>query len=221
MIISKGRSNCEAERDLVIQGFCDLIEVSVNAKRLKEDSIKGRLYDIITDRTLSEEERLSLQHPLEDELAEQEEQDIRIRRSVLIGIYSFWELSLLEMVNHYNLPLKKAKKKENGKKKEIKGSASDYLNSIFENPMPANMQMIDSELKEFRNYMTHGSIGVDRKAVIDKMIANHSEFDICQTIEGYHLSSYNGLIAILNLLEEALEECELVAKNKKTNTPKK
>ena len=94
MAIAKGLSINEAERCIVMQGFYEQLEIAQQSQYAQETSIKAKLYDIIEDNSLDEDEKQSLKKPLISELEEIENKHIRIRRSVLIGLYSFWEVSL-------------------------------------------------------------------------------------------------------------------------------
>ena len=99
MTIAKGISNNQAERNVVMQGFYEQLEIAQQSQYEQEASLKVKLYDIIEDNKLSEEEKQSLKKPLTNELEEIENKHIRIRRSILIGLYSFWEVSLNNIVS--------------------------------------------------------------------------------------------------------------------------
>lgn len=109
MTIAKGRTTCETERDTMVQGFHELLKVLKHAKNQTEIQAKAALYDIANDKALSDEERWSQMRPFNEMLTEQEESDIRIRRTVLIGLFSFWELSLKDLCEYYKINVTKAK----------------------------------------------------------------------------------------------------------------
>lgn len=57
MAIAKGISNNQAERNVVMQGFYEQLEIAQQSQYEQEASIKVKLYDIIEDNKLSEEEK--------------------------------------------------------------------------------------------------------------------------------------------------------------------
>lgn len=217
MSFAKGRTNCEAERDMIVQGFNDLLQVLKQAQKQKEIGIKSEVYDIITDQSISEEEKYTQKKPFYDLLSESEETNIRIRRTILIGLFSFWELSLKGIFDYYNIDVEAAKLNNSQKKKQSKDktprlSENDYLNAIFKTERPKEVGFISSTIKELRNYMTHGSADDDRKAVIDSLISSHPEFCVSKTQDGYFINSYDGLDHILNIIIEGLCSVEATAK---------
>lgn len=217
MSIAKGRTNCEAERDAIVQGFNDLLRVLKQAKHQKEIGIKSELYDIISDHSISEEEKDTQKKPFYDLLSESEDTNTRIRRTILIGLFSFWELSLKGICDYYKIDVETAKLNNSQKEKHPKNktpriSENDYLNAIFKAERPKEVSVISSTIKELRNYMTHGSADDDRKAVIDSLISSHPEFCISKTQDGYVIDSYDGLDHILNIIIEGLCRVEATAK---------
>lgn len=218
MTIAKGRTNCEAERDTMVQGFHELLKVLKHAKNQTEILAKAALYDIANDKSLSDEERWSQMRPFNEMLSEQEESDIRIRRTVLIGLFSFWELSLKDLCEYYKINVTKAKKnkKENKSKRESNLSENDYLNAIFRDNRPEIIGLISSQIKELRNYMTHGSADQDRQEIIDNLIKTHPDFCISKICDGYYISSYDGLDEMLKTITDGLTDAETTAKTLKT-----
>lgn len=217
MSFAKGRTNCEAERDVIVQGFNDLLQVLKQAKNQKEIGIKSELYDIITNQSISEEEKYTQKKPFDDLLSESEEFDKRIRRTILIGLFSFWELSLKGICDYYKIDVETAKLNNSQKEKHPKNktpriSENDYLNAIFKAERPKEVSVISSTIKELRHYMTHGSADDDRKAVIDSLISSHPEFSVSKTQDGYFINSYDGLDHILNKIIEGLCCAEATAK---------
>lgn len=218
MSFAKGRTNCEAERDVIVQGFNDLLQVLKQAKNLKEIGIKSELYDIITNQSISEEEKYTQKKPFYDLLSESEDTNTRIRRTILIGLFSFWELSLKGICDYYHIDVEATKQNKSQKKKHSKNktlrriSENDYLNAIFQAERPKEVSFISSTIKELRNYMTHGSADDDRKAVIDSLTSSHPEFCVSKTQDGYFINSYDGLDHILNKIIEGLCCAEATAK---------
>lgn len=220
MTIAKGRTDCEAERDTIGQGFHELLKVLKLAKKQVEVQAKAELYDIINDKSLSDEERQDQMRSFEDMLAEQEESDIRIRRTVLIGLFAFWELSLKDLCEYYKIKISKAEKnKKNDKSKtEARLNEYDYINAIFQDNRPENIDLISSQVKELRNYMTHGSAGEGRQKIIDTLMIEHPEFCIAKMCGGYFISSYDGLDKMLKIINDGLRDTETTAKTLNVQT---
>lgn len=220
MAFAKGRTNCEAERDIIVQGYTDLLKVLNHAKHQKETGIKAELYDIIIDTAISDEERQTQMSPFYEVLSEQEETDRRIRRSILIGLFSFWELSLKEVCEYYKLDVavaKDPKPKKNNKSQnnEPHYGESDYLKAIFHTERPDKVDVISSKIKELRHYMTHGTDGVARKLAIENLMSTHPEFCISKEGGDYFITSYHGLEQILTIIKECLLCAEATAKQLK------
>lgn len=220
MTIAKGRTNCEAERDTIVQGFQELLKVLKHAKNQTEIQAKAALYDIANDKSLSDEERRNQMRPFEDMLAEQEESDIRIRRTILIGLFSFWELSLKDICEYYKIKVTKATRiKKEGKSKDGPTFGdNDYLNSIYRDNRPENVGLISSQIKALRNYMTHGSAGEERQKSIDTLMATHPNFCISKIYGGYSISSYDGLDKMLKIINDGLRDTESTAKTLNVQT---
>lgn len=68
MAIAKGLSNNHAERNIAMQGFYEHIEIAQQSLYAQEASIKVKLYNIVENNTLDEEERQTLKKPLISEL---------------------------------------------------------------------------------------------------------------------------------------------------------
>lgn len=222
MTIAKGRTDCEVERDTVVQRFNDLIRVLKQSKNRAEEYAKASLYDITNDKSISNEEQRSLARPFYDLLSVQEETDIRIRNIILIGMFSFWELSLMDICANYPIDVVAAKgvkpRKDNARKNDkTHYSENDYLNAIFPFGRPENVGMISSQLKEFRNYLTHGSANDGRHDAIKKLISTHPEFCVTKMQDSYHITSYDGLEQILETINDALICAETTAKTLKCN----
>lgn len=217
MTIAKGRTDCESEREIIVQGFNDLLKVLKDAKKQTEEHAKSALYDIINEHTLSDDERWSQMKPFNDLLSEQEETDIRIRRTILIGLFSFWELSLKDICGYYKLDVgmpKREKKNNKGKTPKENGfyKVNDYIKTIFPSELPNTVELISYQIRDLRNYMTHGSADEKRKGIIDKLMDSHPEFCIAKKCGDYHISSYNGLDSILRNICDGLQIAEKGAK---------
>ena len=214
MTIAKGRTNCEAERSTIAQGFHELLKVLKHAKNQTEVHAKAALYDIANNKSLSDEERCSQMRSFNEMLSNQEESDIRIRRTILIGLFSFWELSLKDLCEYYKITIIKAKNiiKEGKSKKCPNLNDNDYLNAIFPNGRPNNIGLISSQIKELRHYMTHGSANEDRQVIIDNLIEAHPDLCISKICDDYTISSYDGLNKMLQIINDSLMIAEMTAK---------
>lgn len=220
MTFAKGRTDCEAERDTIVQGFHELLKVLKHAKIQTEIQAKAALYDIANDKSLSDEERWSQMKPFNKMLSEQEESDIRIRRTILIGMFSFWELSLKDLCEYYKINVTKVKnvKKGSKSKKEPNLNENDYLHAIFHNNRPEDVGLISSQIKELRHYMTHGSAGEERQEIIDNLMTEHPDFCISKMCGGYSISSYDGLDKMLKIINDGLIDTEATAKTLNVQT---
>lgn len=215
MTIAKGRTDCESEREIIVQGFNDLLRVLNEAKKQTEEHAKSALYDILKDNTLSEEERRLQMKPFNDLLSEQEETDIRIRRNILIGLFAFWELSLKNICGYYRIDVEASKEPKSKNDKPRKGErtyVNDYINAIFHFGRPDIVELINTEIRELRNYMTHGSADEKRRGIIDKLMELHPEYCIAKNCGDYHISTYNGLDCILRNICDGLQIAETATK---------
>lgn len=210
MAIAKGRTNREAERDMIIQELRDLINVVKQSKEQNDEKIKAQLYDIVSEVSISEEELQTRKSPLIDVLSEIEETHIRIRHIILIGIFSFWELSIKDILQIHDLTTTNKSKKSNLRK---------CINSIYGDVLPEKISIMDGGLRELRNYYTHGDLKKNKDLIIQNLIKHHPEFGITKSCSGYYLNSYSGVEAILNFVIEALHDAEsiAVATNKTSN----
>lgn len=166
--------------------------------------------------------------PFNEMLSEQEESDIRIRRTILIGLFSFWELSLKNLCEYYRInvthvKVKNVKKeaqaeKESKSKKEPNFSENDYLHAIFHNNRPESVGLISSQIKELRHYMTHGSAGEGRQKIIDTLMATHPDVCISKICGGYSISSYDGLDKMLQTINDALTIAETTVRTLNVQT---
>lgn len=221
MTIATGRTDCKSEREIIVQGFMDLLRILKATKKQNEENVQKSLSDIEKDKTLSEEERRILISPYYDLLSEQEESDIRIRRTILIGLFSFWELSLKNICEYYHINGVATKEKKTTIRKRNSDrlySVNDYIKAIFNSIVPHEIEIICTQIKELRNYMTHGKADNKRQIIIDSLIAAHPEFCIIKKCEDYCLTSYNGIESILNYISNGLQLAEKTAKNTLTKS---
>ncbi len=205
MAIAKGRTDCKTERDLVLQGYREQLQILEDSQIEQENVFKAHLYDIITDYSISEDEKSSLKYPLSNELHKLEERHIRIRRSVFIGLYSFWEVSLMNIANtHIPAMVENARKS----KKSKNFGASDYLKMIYGGKLPSAVILIDNNLREFRNYLVHGTLTEARESLISTLANSHPVFCTRGTCKTYFIDSYKGVSEMLMLFSKELENAE-------------
>ena len=205
MTIAKGRTNSQAERDLVLLGFSEQLQILETSQIEQENVFKARLYDIITDYSISENEKSSLKHPWSNELQELEERHIRIRRSVFIGLYSFWEVSLMDIANTH-IPMMVDNDCKSKKSKNF--GASDYLELIYGGELPSTVNLIDKNIRELRNYLVHGTLAEKRESLINDLANSHPEFHIREICKNYFIDSYKGVYEMLNLFSKELDSAE-------------
>ncbi|MEE0573842.1 MAG: hypothetical protein UC662_09745 [Paraprevotella clara] len=205
MAISNGRTICKTERDLVLQGFKEQLQILENSQIEQENLFKARLYDIISDGFLSNEEKSTEKGSWANELQKLEERHIRIRRSVFIGLYSLWETSLMDIVTTH---IPSAVDAARNSKKSNNFSASDYLKLIYREGLPSFVDLIDNNIREFRNYMVHGALTKRRESLIDYLIGTHAKFSITKVGMEYFISDYAGLFEFLNAFSCELDNAE-------------
>lgn len=205
MTFAKGRTNCKAERDIIFQGFAEQVQILEKSQLEQENVFKAQLYDIIDDFSVSDEEKYSLKHPWLKELHELEERHTRIRRSVFIGLYSFWEISLMDIANTHIPSLVAAARNS---KKSRKFGATDYLKVMYNEGLTSLVKLIDNNIREFRNYMIHGSLTNKRKSLIQNLIETHKKFCIKGVCGDYFISDYKGILELLTLFATELDNAE-------------
>ncbi len=206
MTIAKGNTSCQSERDLVLKGFSEQLQILEDSQIEQENEFKAHLYDIISDYSISEDEKSSLKHTWSNELQKLEERHIRIRCSVFIGLYSFWEVSLMEIVSscipNYIEELKIISNKTGN------FGARDYTKLIYGANVPKSIDLINYNICELRNYMVHGSMNESRESLIDELRRSHPEFCIVSQCKDSYIYKYSGLKVLLGLLSKELEATE-------------
>ena len=155
MAIAKGRSNNQAERCVVIQGFCEQIEIAQQSQYAQVASIKVELYDIIENSSLGVDERQYLREPLIFELEDIENKHIRIRRPILIGLYSFWEVSLNAILPSHSFISPHSDNDHLQIDPPKKSKAWNYLKQIYGDEIPSTSLLIDGAIRVYRNYIVH------------------------------------------------------------------
>ncbi len=206
MTIAKGRTNCKAERDIVHQGFCEQLEILKESQQSQENIFKAHLYDIITDYSISNEEKSTLKNPWIQQLQELEERHIRIMRSMFIGLYSFWEVSLMNIVETHISSCVDLKKSTSNKSKKM--GVEDYLKQIYGKNYPTTVEVINKNIRELRNYLVHGSLNTYRQSLINDLANNFPEMRIQIDCGEYYISDYSGLYFLLELFTHELDNAE-------------
>lgn len=185
------------------------MEIAQQSQYEQEASIKVKLYDIIEDNELSEEEKQSLKKPLTNELEEIENKHIRIRRSILIGLYSFWEVSLNNILSSqssaFQHPDNEPQQKDGMSKKS---KAWKYLKQIYGENIPDTSLLINSAIRVCRNYMVHGQLSSSQEKVIKSLEVSNPEFCISITGGNCVIMSYTGLRKLLEFITNELDNAE-------------
>lgn len=226
MGFAKGRTDCRAERDLLLQSFDDLIEELALARKYQEITIKADLYDIHQDSQMDLEEKKSASKEYLDTLEDINERSIRIRRIIMIGLYCVFESSLKDIADYYNVLVEKGDaqklsnqrkniKKDSGAKngrnnKKSDPGVSDYLHNFYNGFEEEYPEIIDPNLRELRNYMVHSSAPQSRIELIDKFRESHPEFNLIRSGKKFYFKTDNGIKLVKNLLFNELDEIESI-----------
>lgn len=209
MAIAKGKSNIKSERDLVILGIGEQISILNNDQTHIEKSINTQLVNIQSDSTIDNEEKTSIKRPLLEELQDIQEKHIRIRRTILIGMYTFWELSLQAILGLKNAKFNDSKKKNDTTKNKQKSIAWNYLNAIYEGNIPAAALDIDDKVRVLRNHMVHGKLAEGQLAQLKDFSKCHPELYLTVSIDGCNFLNYNGLFNLLDIISSELNNAEV------------
>ncbi len=86
--------------------------------------------------------------------------------------------------------------------------ACDYLKVIYKDGIPSSVHLIDHNIREFRNYMVHGTLTKKRESLIKTLIEKHKEFCIEVNCKDYFIGSYKGIIELLTLFSNELDNAE-------------
>jgi len=209
MAIAKGLSNKHAERNVVVQGFYEQMEIAQQSQSAQEASVKIKLYDIVENNVLGEEEKRSLKKPLIDELEEIENKHIRIRRSILIGLYSFWEVSLNDILSSQSSIILHSNNASQRKDRTYKKSkAWEYLNQIYGGNIPNISLLINGAIRECRNCMVHGQLSSSQEEVIKTLEVSNPEFCIRIICGNCVVTNYTGLRYLLEFINTELGNAE-------------
>jgi hypothetical protein len=209
MAISKGQLDIKSESDLVILGFEDQVKMLKDTQYQQEAVLKAQLFDILSDSTIDNDEKMSIKKPLLEELQNIKERHIRIRRTIFIGIYSLWELSLRTLSELKEQKSVNAEISNKGTTKEQESYARKCLNRIYAYNIPAKALDIDSYVRFLRNYMVHGKFPKDKLEQLCDFSANHPELYLNISADSCYISSYDGLLNLLTLIQDELNNAEL------------
>ena len=213
MAIAKGLSINQAERCVVMQGFYEQLEIAQQSQYVQETSIKAKLYDIIEGNSLEEDEKQSLKMPLINELEEIENKHIRIRRSILIGLYSFWEVSLNAILSSQSFISPHSNKGNRQIERTSKKSkAWNYLKQIYGEDIPNTSLLIGGAIRECRNYIVHGQLSSSQEETIRTLEVSNPEFSIGIICGNCVIAYYSGLRHLLEYISLELDNAELAAK---------
>lgn len=222
-MIAMGRTCCKYERDVVMQGFVEQLQILAQEQKKQEVDCKAALYDIMVDATIDEEEKRTRKKEWEDLLEDLGERHIRIRRSIFIGLYSFWEISLQELLNMIKdddsnaneCPNRIVGQKARRSKSNKNDGVDSYLSRIYgDENLPEKTAMINGAVREFRNYMVHNSLYPERQKVIDGLVNDYPKYCVKPMSGGYYISDYKGLSILLGEFEQELNRAEASLQNK-------
>ena len=206
MAIAKGQSDIKSERNLVFLGFGEQIGVLKNAQFQKEIDLKAHLLDISSNSEIGKDERLTIEKPLIEELQNIEEQHIGIRRTVLIGLYSLWELSLRAIKD-----MKSAKNADAYSvvsKSRQRSIAWNYLNAIYSGNIPLTALEIDDSVRILRNHFVHGDLSIDNLNHLKRFSEVHPDTNLRISNNSCYFSNYDGLLNLLNFISRELNDAE-------------
>lgn len=211
-MVAKGMSSSKHERDIVLLGFREQLDVVEQSQVAQEEAVKAKLYDIITNSSACAEEIDSIKNPYLSELENIYEKHIRIRRAIFIGLYSFLEVSLADISKKAKSIVKDADTMVDSMSKKAgkvsKGGVADYLKLIYKGDLPEVAITICNNIKELRNYMVHGSMNDDRENAIKSLIQSHPELHIIGAGKEYNFSDYDGIKYLINMFEHELNNAE-------------
>ncbi len=167
MPVAKGMSLCRSEWLVRFQSFYDQIQLLNDAREKSETSIQNSLSNIELNKEISKEEKDTLRNPLYEALNDLREKIIRVRGTMIMGIYSAWEIALMQMSLTAQDKLEFKVKITSGPNHN---RFSDYLKGIFGDQLPASIQIISTHIRELRNYLVHGSLTPNRRALINDLM---------------------------------------------------
>ena len=201
-----------------MQGFYEQLEIAQQSQYAQEARIKVKLYDIVENNVLDEKEKQSLKKPLISELEDIENKHLRIRRSILIGLYSFWEVSLNDILSSQpSIFLHSNNDSQQKGRTTQKSKAWKYLNQIYRGNIPNTSLLINGAIRECRNYMVHGQLSSSQEEVIRTLEISNPEFCIRSICGNCIVTNYTGLRHLLKFISSELDNAEHALKTKQHN----
>lgn len=74
--------------------------------------------------------------------------------------------------------------------------------------LPSTVNLIDKNIREFRNYLVHGTLEEKRESLIKALANSHPEFHIRGICKNYFIDSYKGVYEMLTLFSKELDSAE-------------
>lgn len=216
MSVAKGMSNNHAERNIALQGFYEQLDVAQQSQNAQETSIKAKLYDIISDISLTEENRNCLKMPLLNALEDIQNAHLRIRSSILIGLYSFWEVALYNIISSQQSEVQCYDNTISSNNKTSKSKTGIYLDLIYGNNIPSTSILLNGAIREFRNYIVHGKLSSSKKESIKTLETSNPGLCIRTICGECVITSYSGLRKLLDIIVRELDNAEYTSKMKKS-----
>lgn len=213
MAIAKGRSDIKYERDLFKQGFDEQIGILKNDQFQQERDLKSQLVNIQSDSLIDNEDNSSTEKPLFDELENVQERHLRIRKTIMIGLYAFWELSLKAILDLKYAKSNNAKKQVSVAKDKKRSIAWNYLNVIYEGNIPMIALDIDGSVRILKNHMVHGKLSKEQLEQFNSFALYHPELYLSVSNEGCNFCNYDGLLNLLNIISHELDNAEVAINN--------
>ena len=205
MTIANGKTNCEAEREVLTQCYVDLIEELILQQNSSEASLKAHMYDIFVS-SYEEDVKSTLLKPYLQALEDSKEKASRIRKYIILGIYSIWEESIKEIRSFYKIEVNQSNQAQ-ASFIRTDPNIQACLKQIFEKDPESIPSIINDNFREFRNYLAHSSLTPLRSRLITSLVSIQ-KYDINGDGKSFYLSSYEGLKNILYLFLKEMDNVE-------------
>lgn len=125
---------------------------------------------------------------------------------MFIELYSFWEVSLMNIAETHTSSCADLKKTTSNKSK--KKGVEDYLKQIYGKNFPTTVEIINKNIRELRNYLVHGSLDTYRQSLINDLANNFPDMCIQIDCGEYYINDYSGLYYLLELFTRELDNAE-------------
>ena len=159
----------------------------------------NEIASITEDSSIDPEEAFSLSEPFYRTQLDTINQSELFNRSMYIAIYCYWETSLYGIIRFYN--------KADSSKKSKPASAMDHIKTLGF-PINSDINLLNSSLKELRNFFVHGSLYPNRQKIINRCLEKYRISGLLEGHDGYSISSVDFLQAILDLIYKTLCDIE-------------